>query len=440
MPDTEEPEKRKNANREFMREKIVKQPMSKKQIVVRFVVVACLAVLFGVISAVSFVMAKPLADRYLGKEETEESTAIEFTKDEPEPPTAAEPEPEETLPLEVEEEKLKEAVEDALSRYIFSPDNLNSFYSSLRDVGVQADKGIVTVSSGKQQTDLFGNPVESTGDYAGAVIAKTSGEYLIFTYADAVKQADSIAVVFFDGTKTAGEVKQIDEVLNMAVIAVQTGTLAEEVRKEVKVLPLGNSYSVKTGDMMVGVGGPAGIVHSQTYGAISYIARNVQMTDGITRILYTDIRSNSRMGTFLLNTAGEIVGWTTEEYQTEDNEGLTAAVSISDYKAVLQKMTNGKQAPYFGVRGQEVSEAMAKEGVPQGVYVLEAMSGSPAYDAGIQNGDIITMYGEKEITTFKELQIQIENSQCGFAVAVKVMRKGREGYTELGYNVNIRAR
>ena len=440
MPDTEEPEKRRNANREFMREKIVKQPMSKKQIAVRLVVFACLAVLFGAISAVSFVMAKPLADRYLGKEETEASTAIEFTKDEPELPTVSETEPEETPPLEVEEEKLREAIEEALSRYSFTPENLNAFYSSLRDVGVQADKGIVTVSSGKRQTDLFGNPVESTGNYAGAVIAKTSGELLIFTYADAVRQADSIAVVFFDGTRAAGEVKQTDEVLNMAVISVHTGELAEELRKEVRILPLGNSYSVKAGDMVVGVGSPASIVHSLTFGSVSYIARNVQMTDGITRILYADISSNSRMGTFLLNTAGEIIGWTTEEYQTEDSAGLTAAVSISDYKAVLEKMTNGKQAPYFGVRGQGVSEEMAKEGIPQGVYVLEAMSGSPAYDAGIQNGDIITLYGEKEITTFKELQMQIENSQCGSGVAVKVMRKGRDGYTELDYSVNIRAR
>ncbi len=440
MPDTEEPEKRRNANREFMREKIVKQPMSKRQIAARLAVLACLAVLFGVIAAASFVVAKPLADRYLGKEETEESTPIQFTRDEPETTAPAETVPEETEPLEVEEEKLLEVVEKALSRYTFSPDNLNTFYSSLRDVGVQADKGIVTVSSGKQQTDLFGNPVESTGDYAGAVIAKTSGEFVIFTYADAARQADSIAVVFFDGTRAAGEVKQIDEVLGMAVISVKMAELAEEVRKEVKILPLGNSYSVKTGDMMVGVGSPAGIVHSMTFGAVSYIARNVQMTDGITRILYADISSNSNMGTFLLNTAGEIVGWTTGEYKSEENGGLTAAVSISDYKAVLDKLANGAQAPYFGVRGQEVSEAMVQEGIPQGVYVLEAVSGSPAYDAGIQNGDIIILYGEKEITTFKELQMQIENSQCGSNVAVKVMRKGRDGYTELEYHVNIRAR
>lgn len=440
MPDTEGPEKKNPVNREFMREKIVKQPLSKKQIAKRILILMCLAVLFGMISAVSFVLSKPLADRYLGKEETEESTSIVFTKDDPEATTVSTAE-EETVPLKVEEEALRIAIEEALTRYSFTPENLNTFYSSLRDVAVQADKGIVKISSGKQQTDLFGNPVESTGEYAGAVIARTSGEYMIFTCADAVRQADSISVTFFDGTRVSGQAKQIDEVLNMAVISVKSGELGEDLRKDVKVLILGNSYSVKTGDIVIGAGGPSGQVHSVTYGTISYIARNVQMTDGITRILYADISSNSNMGTFLLNTAGEIIGWTSEDYKTEESQKMTAAVGISDYKPVIEKMTNGVQVPYFGVRGQEVNETMVENGFPQGVYVVEAVPGGPAYDAGIQNGDIITLFGEKEITTFKELQMQIENVHCGTRVKVKIMRKGPDGYKELDpFEVEIRAR
>ena len=118
----------------------------------------------------------------------------------------------------------------------------------------QGDKSIVTVSSGKQDTDIFGNPVENTGDYAGAVIAESDGEFLIFTYADAVRAADSINVRFSDGTKIAGTVRQIDEVLGMAVVAVPSGNLPEEERKKVQVLSLANSYTVKAGDVLVGIG------------------------------------------------------------------------------------------------------------------------------------------------------------------------------------------
>ena len=69
-----------------------------------------------------------------------------------------------------------------------------------------------------------------------------------------------------------------------------------------------------------------------------------------------------------------------------------------------------------------------------------AVSGSPAYDAGIQPGDIIVKFGTKEIGSFKDLQAQIENSASGVSVSVNVMRKGRDGYTEIPFLVSLRAR
>ena len=165
------------------------------------------------------------------------------------------------------------------------------------------------------------------------------------------------------------------------------------------------------------------------------------MTDGMARILYADLENNSRVGTFLLNTSGQIIGWTSDAYHSEGGTARCMAVGISDYKGILEKMSNGIACAYFGIRGQEISDSVAELGeLPRGVYVTEAVSGGPAYDAGIQNGDVIIGFGGAEITTFKELQAQIENTVSGTPVPVKVMRRGRDGYTELSYTVDIRAR
>ena len=247
-----------------------------------------------------------------------------------------------------------------------------------------------------------------------------------------MRAADSINVRFSDGTKIAGTVRQIDEVLGMAVVAVPSGDLPEEERKKVQVLSLANSYTVKAGDVLVGIGGPSGQVLS--FGTVSYVARNVQITDGLTRILYADISSNSQTGTFLINTAGEMVGWTSESCRSESCTDRTAAYTISSYKPILERLTNGVSAAYLGIR------AMQGSGIPAGVYVTEAVSGSPAYDAGIQPGDIIVKFGTKEIGSFKDLQAQIENSASGVSVSVNVMRKGRDGYTEIPFLVSLRAR
>ena len=185
MPDNEDSEK----TREFMREKIVKQPLSGREIAKRLLVYGCLAALFVVIASFGLVLAKPLADRYLGTEETEESSSVRFTKDEPDS-SAAESLPETTAAesdSEEEEERIQKSVEEAVKKFTMTPEHVSAMYATIRETYQRADKGIVTVRSGKQQADLFGNPIENTGDYAGAVIAQTRGEYMIFTSAEAVR-------------------------------------------------------------------------------------------------------------------------------------------------------------------------------------------------------------------------------------------------------------
>lgn len=439
MPDSEELEKKEK--REFMRETIVKPPLTRKQIAKRVALFVCASAVFGGVAAVSFAAVKPFADRCFQENGMQETSSVEFSKDDPDSVSPSDgADADMTAQPEQMEQEIDEAVSEALSSYQFSVDNFNSMTSVLRGIGELGDKSIVTVSSGKQDTDIFGNPVENTGDYAGAVIAESDGEFLIFTYADAVRAADSINVRFSDGTKIAGTVRQIDEVLGMAVVAVPSGNLPEEERKKVQVLSLANSYTVKAGDVLVGIGGPSGQVHSLSFGTVSYVARNVQITDGLTRILYADISSNSQTGTFLINTAGEMVGWTSESCRSESCTDRTVAYTISSYKPILERLTNGASAAYLGIQGQDVSRAMQGSGIPAGVYVTEAVSGSPAYDAGIQPGDIIVKFGTKEIGSFKDLQAQIENSASGVSVSVNVMRKGRDGYTEIPFLVSLRAR
>ena len=65
------------------------------------------------------------------------------------------------------------------------------------------------------------------------------------------------------------------------------------------------------------------------------------------------------------------------------------AIPISEYKGVLQKLTNGQSAPYFGIRGQDVTSVMMESGIPSGVYITDSIADGPAYNVGIQNGDIL---------------------------------------------------
>lgn len=427
--------------KKFMREKIVKPPADRKLAVRRFLGLLLAAVIFGAVAAVSFVVSRPFAEKVLGKEPPDPSIPITIEKDdEPTVPAPTESmSPSEETPSETSAE-VEELVQEAVENYPWTQKDLEKMNQVLREIGQGADKCIVTVSPVKTQVDWFDNPVESAGQYAGIILAVNPGEVVVLTGTDALDGADSLRIIFGDGSVATGQVKQRDTVENMATLSVAASDLADSTKNWIRPVELGNSYSVRSGDMVVAVGCPAGRVHSMKNGYISYVAKGVQVADGQTRILYTDFGCNTQRGTFLLNLSGQLIGWATGKYQSEENPDSTMIMSISEYKGILQKLINGIPMPYFGIMGQDVNETMQAEGMPQGIYITESIADGPAYSAGIQNGDILTEIQGEEISSLQDFQNCLEGIASGTQVTVTIERKGIDEYKEIEYYVTIGAR
>ncbi len=439
MPERNNPDQEQKRS-PFIREKIAKPPMSKKQAVGRFLMFVLIAVIGGGAAGVSFAVARPLAERYLVPEPEVETSPVVIPRDEPETTAPSEPETAPSAEKETESEAIEELVQSAVAEYEYSAEDLGQLYQTLRMVAQDVDKGIVEVHSVKNETDWFNNPLETSGYYGGAVIASTSQEFLILTPCEAVEQADSVKVKFGSNTEVGGTIQETDRFSGMAIVSVEKKLLDETVREQVKVLTLGNSYTVKQGDLILALGAPAGLTHSSAYGFVSYVLRNVQVEDGITRLLYADLPSDAGSGTFLFNIDGELIGLVTDAYGHDDSQGMTVAMAISDYKTMLEKMSNGVPVPYLGIRGQEVTAAMAGTGMPLGLYVTDCMAESPAYSAGIQSGDVIILMGDKAITTMRDYQNQMEALKESDEIAVTVKRKGMDEYIELTFQVIVGAR
>lgn len=430
-----------NGKRRFINEKVVKPPITRRQMAKRALALLFVAVIFGIVAAVSFVVTMPFANRYLGEKPSNESSSISIPKDEPAESTT-EAEPENEVTTVAESEPIEDKVQSALENYRYTVDELNSMLGSLRQQVQKADKGIVVVHSVQQEVDWFDNPVETTGLYAGAVIARTSQELLVLTPEAAVEKADSIKVTFGDSKDVDGRMKQKDSTSGMAIVSVNVSDVEENTLKSVEVVPLGNSYTVREGDLVVAVGAPAGVVHSMNYGFISYVLRNAQMVDQHCRLLYSDVPADIEKGTFLLNTSGELIGWAMEAHQSDGSvrPGVTEIMGISDYKGTLERLSNGRGAPCFGIIGQEVSETMSIQGLPEGIYVMSTVADSAAYNAGIQNGDIITKVDGKELLSMKDFQGMMDNLECGQLINVTVERNGRDQYTQLEFQVTVGSR
>ena len=438
MSEIRDPEKKpeKKNDRDFISEKIVRPAPSRKQVGTRMATAACAGVIFGVVSAVCFVLTRPILEQ-LSAGNRPTTSAISIPKDELESPVEA---IENERVAETETEPVDEMVQTALEKYRYTVDDLNSMLNSLRGKAETADKSVVVVHSVQQNTDWFDNPVETTGLYAGMIIAKTSQELLVLTPEAAVEQADSIKVTLGNGNDVSGHMKQKDAISGQAIVSISVQDISATQLRDLEPIPLGNSYQVQRGDLIAAVGSPAGVVHSMDYGFVSYVVRSNPMVDQHCRMLYSNILADAGKGTFLVNTNGELVGWAQESDSPEASDRVTEVFGISDYKGVLEKLSNGQAVPCIGIVGQEVTDVQVENGLPAGIYVMNAVTDKPAYNAGIQNGDILTELAGEPVTSMKEYQAALDKMTCGQVVHVTVARNGRDTYTELEFDVTVGSR
>ena len=432
MSEIRDPEKKpeKKNDRDFISEKIVRPAPSRKQVGTRMATAACAGVIFGVVSAVCFVLTRPILEQ-LSAGNRPTTSAISIPKDELESPVEA---IENERVAETETEPVEEMVQTALEKYRYTVDDLNSMLNSLRGKAQTADKSVVVVHSVQQNT------VETTGLYAGMIIAKTSQELLVLTPEAAVEQADSIKVTLGNGNDVSGHMKQKDAISGQAIVSISVQDISATQLRDLEPIPLGNSYQLQQGDLIAAVGSPAGVVHSMDYGFVSYVVRSNPMVDQHCRMLYSNILADAGKGTFLVNTNGELVGWAQESDSPEASDRVTEVFGISDYKGVLEKLSNGQAVPCIGIVGQEVTDAQVENGLPAGIYVMNAVTDKPAYNAGIQNGDILTELAGEPVTSMKEYQAALDKMTCGQVVHVTVARNGRDTYTELEFDVTVGSR
>ena len=401
MSEIQDPEKKpeKKNDRDFISEKIVRPAPSKKQIATKMATAACAGVIFGVVSAVCFALTRPILEQ-LSEGNRPTASAISIPKDEVESSVEAQ---ETESAAETETEPVEEMVQTALEHYRYTVDDLSSLLNSLRARAQTADKSVVVVHSVQQNTDWFDNPVETTGLYAGVIIAKT--------------------------------------ISRMAIVSISTGDVDSSQLRDLEPMALGNSYQVRQGDLLAAVGSPAGVVHSLDYGFVSYVVKSSPMVDQHCRILYSDILANAECGTFLINTDGELVGWAQVPADNSGTESqVTEIFGISDYKGILEKLSNGQAIPCIGIVGQEVTDVQVANGLPEGVYVVNAVTEKPAYNAGIQNGDILTHINGNPVRSMKEYQAALDKMTCGQIIHVTVARNGRDTYTELEFDVTVGSR
>lgn len=302
--------------------------------------------------------------------------------------------------------------------------------------------------------DLPQSP-EGQGDQQQYAFAQGSGFVYdakghIITNYHVAGEADQITVVFADGTSLDATLVGGDPDSDLAVVKVDPAEV------ELRPLALGDSDSLRVGQMVIAIGNPFGLEGTMTSGIVSALGRMLSSQaaaiDGgrfnIPDVIQTDAAINpGNSGGPLLDLAGDVIGVNTAiESSVSQNSGVGFAVPSNIVARVVPELiANGRyEHPWLGISGMtltsDLRDAMGLDDTQHGVLVATVSSDSPADNAGLQGssreveidgrqvligGDVIVSVDGRSIETFDDLLSYISNDAAvGQTVTFGVLRDG----------------
>jgi serine protease Do len=238
----------------------------------------------------------------------------------------------------------------------------------------------------------------------------------------------------------------------LAVISVSLSDITDEMSSQIKVATIGDSSNLVLGEEVVAIGNALGYGQSVTTGIISALNREVTLTDDdggtiTNKLIQTDAAINpGNSGGALLNMKGELIGINSAKVSSDSVEGMGYAIPISDVHSIIEELmlkeTRDVVADdaqgYIGITGTDVTSDIAETyDMPIGIYVSTVADDSPAKEAGLTKGIIITKFDGQTVKSMSELKNLLTYYKAGETVNITAQVPGTNGYEERIYSITL---
>jgi putative serine protease PepD len=279
------------------------------------------------------------------------------------------------------------------------------------------------------------------GQGSGVVL---SSDGLILTNNHVASEAQNggdMTVTFSDGSRADAEIVGLDPASDLAVIKAQDVDDLTPAR-------LGSSADLHVGDTVLAIGSPLGLDGSVTAGIVSAVNRSITLggspsqdpfggqqsgsPTAVVDAIQTDAAINpGNSGGALINADGEVVGINTAIASTaggtsgqSGNIGVGFAIPIDDARDIADQLIDNGEAThaYLGVQVGDADDGALLGGIE---------SGSPADEAGLQDGDVVTKVDDDQVSNATDLTAAIRAHSPGDKVTITYERDGDESTAEV---------
>ena len=266
------------------------------------------------------------------------------------------------------------------------------------------------------------------GSATGTGVILTETGYIV-TNCHVVDGAVEISVLLTDDRTFPATLVGQDAASDLAVLHIDGEGLVPA--------QFGDDRQLQVGDSVAAIGDPLGIEFRGTLtdGIVSAINRDVTTGGRTMTLIQTNAALNSgNSGGPLINCYGQVIGINTLKIGTFTDasgvDGLGFAIPSSTVKTITEQLirqgyVSGR--PLLGISGETVSRFyQLYYRMPSGLYITQVTSGSPAYEAGIREGDILLSVNGSQILYQEDLDSFLYGAQVGDEVEVVIYRGGKQ--------------
>ncbi|MCT4583439.1 MAG: trypsin-like peptidase domain-containing protein [Peptostreptococcaceae bacterium] len=304
----------------------------------------------------------------------------------------------------------------------------SDYKSPIVKVAKNAESSVVSITNNSVSYDFFDNQYLSTELGSGVIFNISDEKIFILTNYHVVEDSKKLAVSLKEKNYDA-EFVGGDKESDLAVISLDQKNIPNDVSSMLKPMKFGDSDKLQIGETAIAIGNPLGYSNTVTVGVVSAVNRKISLPDKSLEVIQTDAAINpGNSGGALTNINGELIGINTVKIADKQVEGIGFAIPINKVKPIVEELLKKGYVsrPFLGIVGQDISENLSQVyDLPIGVLIRSVSQNSPAYNSGIQKGDIIIEFDNEKIMDMKDLTSQIAKNEVGDKVDIVIVRKGQ---------------